>query len=312
MKRFIYFLSIVFILTACFPADKVKPVNEEVHSQLSIHATPTAVLLETNVWQIPSSGLNIPTPVPIESLYKKVTESEHFVYYQDQGYQPVDLNYWMDQAEKVYGYVSQRLNIEAEEKIGLVFQEPDTSSCPSRGMTAGNFIILYADQQTGEKQLLGILAHEIGHAILISTEKLSRPATRGLDEGMATWAAGDYWTNWNGYPSFDAMIREYLEKSTYIPIYQDLDLIAAYQEPLETKLHSQVDCLVIRDILYTEWAAFLDYLLQQYGMEKLEAIFQSGGAEMTETEVINYPPDFYGIFGLAINQLEAEWLAWIR
>jgi hypothetical protein len=68
------------------------------------------------------------------------------------------------------------------------------------------------------------------------------------------------------------------------------------------------DCLVLRDTIYTEWASFLDYLIQKYGWEKLPALFESPDYERRRREIIMKPPDFQAVYGSSLNQLEAAWL----
>ncbi len=93
------------------------------------------------------------------------------------------------------------------------------------------------------------------------------------------------------------------------------------------------DCLAERDRRYISWAAFLDFLIERYGMEKLlellgpvqppeqvptpppiltipphpsgtPTIFAEPAVEVS----IIQPPDYEGVYGLALNQLEDAWL----
>jgi hypothetical protein len=161
------------------------------------------------------------------------------------------------------------------------------------------------------------LAHELGHAVRNMAAKDRLPKNIALEEGMATWAAGTYWTDWQGNPSFQEMVKDYLRRSVYIPLYQSTDLAGTQTsgQPLSSARpnpNDQIVCLTRRDILYTEWAGFIDFLIQQYGLEKITALFQSGRAETIKSETIIYPPDYAGTYGLALNQLEAKWLDWIQ
>jgi len=119
---------------------------------------------------------------------------------------------------------------------------------------------------------------------------------------MATWAAGRYWPAWKR-ASFNALVRSYLDEVTYLPLYENLDLSLAY---------AGANCIEKRDILYSEWAAFIDFLLTTYGVDQLGVLFRSSPPEETEIDgeevVISRPPDFEGVYGSALNQLEAAWL----
>lgn len=68
-------------------------------------------------------------------------------------------------------------------------------------------------------------------------------------------------------------------------------------------------CITRRETLYIEWASFLDYLMKEYGVEKLEELIETTPeAERTEEEHVVKPADFEGVYGRSLNQLEAAWL----
>jgi hypothetical protein len=60
-----------------------------------------------------------------------------------------------------------------------------------------------------------------------------------------------------------------------------------------------------RDILYTEWAAFIDHLVDEYGRDKLYELIQTGAPLSDPT---SGTPDFVSIYGRTLPQLEAAWL----
>ena len=167
-------------------------------------------------------------------------------------------------------------------------------------------ITIFADKHTSHAQVLGVLAHEVGHVLQeVGTErhwgvfsalplmKDRLPGRRGV-----TGKRG------KKFPSFDASVRSYLDASTYLPLYANYDLSLAY---------SGENCIEKRDILYTEWASFIDFLLTTYGTDQLEALFHSSPPEETEIDgervVVWTPADFEGVYGSELNQLEAEWLS---
>lgn len=245
-----------------------------------------------------------------EQLYGKlVADTDHFLIRAGGGYFPVDLEQFARDAEEVYDYVSARLEVTTNMKTVVLFQRPDTSPCPSRGLTMPPsefeaMIVIYADQSTSHTQIMGVLAHELGHVLsLRNSEQRWMPAETGHSEGLATWGAEKYWHAWQGSQSFDASVRSYLEQSKYLPLREHYDLEPAY---------SRGDCLERRDILYTEWASFIDFLLSEYGYERLEALFRSLKSEEVETDegrmLYVTPADYPGVYGLELNQLEAQWL----
>jgi len=68
------------------------------------------------------------------------------------------------------------------------------------------------------------------------------------------------------------------------------------------------DCLERRDKIYTEWSVFLGYLIETYGWEKAYRLFQAPEPLRQGALEIQFPPDYEGIYGHSLNQLEYEWL----
>lgn len=237
---------------------------------------------------------------------KIIGESDHFIYYELGDFFPVDLTEWQGQFENVYAYVSDRLNLEAQVKIKLAFDKPDISPCPGRAFAGNSAIIILADEHTDPEQILGVLAHEIGHALTFPALENQLQNYLYFEEGYATWAAGDYWTYWHGFSSIDEMVQSYQSQSSYVPLSQATDFT-----DVEPGFSAGSDCLVRRDILYTEWAGFIGYLIQTAGTQKLYMLFNSGGTDKTENPKIEMSPDYEGVYGLTLNQLEADWLATI-
>lgn len=102
ISRSFSLLSIIgmFMLTSC--GVTTGPVKElPTISQPSVKATPTAFPLGIQVIPQPQQTPNLlmpelPTSAPIESYFIKIGESDHFRYYQDHGYQPVEEKAWSE------------------------------------------------------------------------------------------------------------------------------------------------------------------------------------------------------------------------
>jgi hypothetical protein len=244
------------------------------------------------------------SPQDLMADRKIVGESDHFIYYALGEFFPVDLIEWQAQFENVYDYVSGRVGLEAQEKIRLTFDKPDVRPCPGRALSSDSEIIILADEHTDAKQILGGLAHEIGHALTLPALENQLQNYLYFEEGYATWAAGDYWMDWHGFSSLNEMVQSYQSQSSYVPLSLATDFT-----DVEPGSSADPDCLVRRDILYTEWAGFIDYLLQMGGTQKLYMLFNSGGTDKTENPKIEMSPDYEGVYGLTLNQLEDDWLA---
>ena len=246
-----------------------------------------------------------------------VAGTDHFLIHASEGYFPVDVpEQFAHDAEEVYDYVSARLEVTSDEKTIILFEGPDSNVCPVRGLAivsppsdpyAGDYppeIVIYADENTSHKQIMGVLAHELGHVLTLrNSEQRWIPHETGHQEGLATWAAGRYWHAWQGTTSFSDSVRSYIEQSKYLSLREHYDFEPAY---------SRENCIEKRNILYTEWASFIEFLLTEYGYERLETLFRSPKSEEVEADEGRMfyvtPADYQSVYGLELNQLEAQWL----
>jgi hypothetical protein len=278
---------------------------------LSFAATPTPQPLRTLAKESPSYFRTVlrqifrrrgPSVDPFEILNgQRQAEGEYLDLYTVNGYLPVDVKWWQKESKQVYEYVARRLDATAAQKAIVAFVPPKLGNCAPRGTTYHEqqpVIVIFADQSTSKQQIVAVLAHEIGHVLIHQKyEKLSDTA---LNEGMATWAAADYWKAWKG-ADFDSVVRSFIKDKTYLPLFQNYYLEKAYDE-------DSPDCITHRDILMSEMASFLEYLIQKDGTEKLSALFDMPQPEVTGARGIFYPPRFKMVYGLEFNQLEYGWL----
>ncbi len=228
-------------------------------------------------------------------------ENEYLYLYSENGYLPVDVQWWQKESEQVYVYVGKRLNATGNEKVIVAFAPPNSGNCAPRGITFHEqrpTIVVFADQNTSKEQILSVLAHELGHVFI--HQKYKNLSDVALNEGMATWAAGNYWKDWKGF-DFNSGVTAFVKDKTYLPLSQNFNMGKAYND-------NSPDCIINRDLLLTELASFLDYLIQNYGSEKLSALFDIPQSELMNNQRIVYPPNFKDVYGLEFNQLEYEWL----
>jgi hypothetical protein len=308
IKASFYILLGICMMAASCSSESPATVQTSVTVPL---VTPTPDPLPTMTMKQPSTfarifnqifGKKSPIPTPIEVMAEsqKVAENEHFEFYSESDALPVDLAWWEQQADQVYAYVGGRINFSPGTKIRVVFLPPQTGNCAPRGLTYHEdkpMVLIFANQQTSQEQILAVFAHELGHAFL--HQKFVGSGDVALNEGMTTWAAGDYWRAWQG-ASFDDSVRAFLENGTYMSLFQNYDLALAYQDT--------PGCLERRDTLLTETASFLDYLIRTYGFENIGVLFNIPEPEQIRTQLVIYPPDYRGVYGYEFNQLEAAWL----
>ena len=242
--------------------------------------------------------------------HELLAETDHFIFYAQDGYFPVDLQRWKVLAEEIYAYVSERLGAESPVKISVAFLPAQKETCPIRGLASSDdppVILLFADPDVSETYLLGVLSHEVGHAIPAQGFQDGLPNDISLTEGLASWASGKYWNAWMGAPGIHHLIRKYIDSGKYLPLAENADLPGIY--PWQEGAGK--DCLARRDQIYSQWASFIDFLLQRYGWERLHQLFESGSVEEKDGQKIKIPSDYHGVLGKSLEQLELEWLEFV-
>jgi len=286
--------------------------NTPISSDISFSTTPTPFPLPALVSDSPSylttiidqvfgKKEQIIDPSSIAENSERQAENEYLDLYSENGYIPINVQWWQKESKQVYEYVNKRLGATISEKVIVIFVPPQSRNCAPRGTTFHEqqpVIMIFANKDTREEQILAVLAHELGHVFIHQKYKDLSDVT--LNEGIATWAAGDYWKDWKG-ADFNSDVRAFINNGTYLPLYQNYYLEKAYDE-------SSSDCIIYRDILLTEIASFLDFLIQDYGTESLFSLFETKQPELVDGQRVVYPPDFKDVFGLEFNQLEYEWL----
>lgn len=215
--------------------------------------------------QTPQNVAGVQQPSPVKIL----RETPHSSIYAEKGFLPVDVDWVQAEAETIYSYVAERMGVRIDERFDIVFHKPDTAVCPVRGRVHWNLpvaqVIVFADEQTGRAQVLGVLAHEVGH--LMHGRALKAGTRFGhLDEGLATWAAGKYWEAWQK-ASFAEMMNAFKRNGRYVPLTDYFREEAPAQFPSKDG-----SCLAERDLRYTSWGAFLGFLIDTHGMDKLRQL----------------------------------------
>jgi hypothetical protein len=219
--------------------------------------------------------------------------------------------------EEVFDAVMERVGVSLAHPIMVVFRPPSSVPCASRGATMtpapGSdddflpLIFIFADANTDREQISAVWAHELGHALQYSALEGGRSLGSMFLEGFATWAAGPYWLEWQGADSFESLIASYIAAGSYVPLRENdgfLDTISA-----EAAQRLGDACLAQRDIIYSEWAAFIDYLVEQHGKERLYSLFKTPPLVRDDDQARYLLPNFPAVYGSSLERLEAAWLA---
>lgn len=311
-SKTILYAIIVFLLASSMIALFLNRNDTfEFISPIALSNTPTPYPLPTQVYDSQPYFITVIgqvfrkkeqlNPPQIADDGQRQAENEYLELYTENDYLPIDVQWWQKESTQVYEYVSKRLDMTVSEKVVVIFTPPNSGNCAPRGTTFHEqqpTIVIFADKDTSKEQILAVLAHELGHVFI--HQKYENLSDVALNEGMATWAAGDYWKGWKGV-DFNSGVVGFVNDKTYLPLFQNFDMSKAYDD-------NSPDCIIHRDVLLTEMASFLDYLIQNYGLEKLATLFDVRQPELTNNQRIIYPPNFKDVYGLEFNQLEYEWL----
>jgi hypothetical protein len=258
-----------------------------------------------------------------------VRQTPHFQIYVEKGFTPVDLDWLAAEAEVIHTYLSGRMGASVDERFALTFRPPDTRTCPIRGFASWGSspvaqAIVFADEKTNRSQVVAILAHEIAHLFHGRALKMLS-INQDLTEGLATWGAGKYWEAW-ARASLEDTVRSFKSDGRYRPLGTYFLV-----EPAARPLLEGENCLKDRDLRYGSWAAFIDFLISRYGMDKLRQLFgpieregqvlfatpqvpltnplriEGFGLAPSLTVVTPPPPPFQDVYGLSLEELEKTW-----
>jgi len=132
-------------------------------------------------------------------------------------------------------------------------------------------------------------AHEVCHAMLPA-----QPPNNMLSEGLAVYLA-DNLDGFSGQVDFRAAAAKLLGEGKLL----SLDQLAAR----DTRALSP-SFEYVTEVVYTQAAAFVMYLIEQRGIEKFRQLFN-------EANIATFPAVFSRLYGQGLEQAEEEWRQWL-
>ena len=132
-----------------------------------------------------------------------------------------------------------------------------------------------------------VAMHELGHHLEAQRygEAAQRRADTILHEGLATWIASIRWLDQCGATSWRQRGRQL--RDTGIP----LRLLTAERSGADTA--------------YELWASFVDFLIQRYGWERFDVLYQSGRGRAPGSS------NYQRVLGKPLDALADEWRDWV-
>ncbi len=188
---------------------------------------------------------------------------------------------------RAYAYASARFGgtLNAPVTVAIV----QDSGCALSG-------IAYTDVRTLQVQTcnsvasgraIAILAHEYIHQLQhdrYGSRHLS--ADLILSEGMATWAAGEYWLG--DHADFRSYVRAQRDGGVFYPL----------------ATHYAGRSIGEMNALYYQWASFVEFLMSVYGREMFDQVYITGAGDPGSAA-------YASVYGKDLTTLEQEWIAWL-
>ncbi|HWQ11785.1 MAG TPA: hypothetical protein VNL77_03240 [Roseiflexaceae bacterium] len=180
-------------------------------------------------------------------------------------------------------------------RVAVRFEPPQRGPCALRGVTysAERTIRLFYAPDADPERVLAVLAHELFHQQQRDYygERAHRRADTILLEGMATWGTRAYFRGPDGEPGYRRRVRE--------------ALAVGQLQPLTTSLER--DCrTTTRNVLYDQWASFVEFLITTGGRERFDALYRDSRGRPAGSA------NYRGVYGKTLAQLEADWVAWLK
>ncbi|MBO9326962.1 MAG: hypothetical protein J7463_16860 [Roseiflexus sp.] len=191
-------------------------------------------------------------------------------------------------ARRAYAYVAARFGSELMSPLTVAFIQDAGCALSGIAYTDIRRVQVFTCNAIGRERAIAILAHEYVHQLQqdrYGSRHLS--ADLILSEGMATWGAGIYWLG--EYPDFRRYVRAQRTNGISYPL----------------ATHYAGRGVAVMNALYYQWASFVEFLIDQYGRERLDAVYVTGAGTPGSA-------DYRAVYGKDLATLEQEWIAWLE
>lgn len=146
------------------------------------------------------------------------------------------------------------------------------------------------------------IVHEMTHTILGYGENFG--STRGFftQEGFATYMENEYGKSIGFYRDFSPhkIMRFFIDKNINIPLYKLID--TGYDDTFFRPVFNDPSDFALRLMSYAHAGSFTTYLIDTYGLEKFEQVYNKADLDRKFVEV----------YGETNEELEKDWLSFIK
>ncbi|MGB9752163.1 hypothetical protein [Roseiflexus castenholzii] len=192
-----------------------------------------------------------------------------------------------EESRRACEYVAARFGGSLAAPLTVAFVQDAGCSLSGIAFTDIRKVQVHTCNSINRDRAIAILAHEYTHQLQQDRYGLRHlSADLMLSEGLATWAAGKYWLG--GRPDF----RSYVQMQRANGIFY----------PLATPYAGRG--VAVMNALYYQWASFVEFLIDQYRRERLDALYVTGSSAPGSA-------DYQAIYGKDLITLEQEWIVWL-
>jgi len=219
-----------------------------------------------------------------------VARSDHLVLYTSTGsYAGDQVGELAPEIEAALAYVEERTAIRLARTINIMFDRR-TAACglDAVAYTHVRTLVVYVCPDTRGQRVVNVLAHELVHQL--AHDHFGAPHLQAdllLSEGLATWGAGRYWLD--GATDFRAFVA-----ANY----------RGHLLPLDTAPHGD-DSAARLNQLYYQWAAFVEWIMAEYGLDTFERLYAAGAGRAPGSA------PYEAVLGLSLAEATTHWLHWI-
>ncbi|MFQ3633905.1 hypothetical protein [Roseiflexus sp.] len=192
-----------------------------------------------------------------------------------------------EESRRAYEYVAARFGSSLATPLSVAFVLEPGCALSGVAYTDIRSVQVFTCNGIARERAVAILAHEYVHQLQhdrYGPRHLS--ADLILSEGLATWGAGRYWLG--GHSDFRSYVRVQQAKGVFYPL----------------AIHYSGRGTAVMNALYYQWASFVEFLIDQYGRERLDALYVTGNGAPGSA-------DYRSIYGKDLAALEQEWVEWL-
>ncbi len=222
---------------------------------------------------------------------QRVAQTERLdIYVGGSTFSPEQVSALAPQLELLLRDNERRLGTTLSYRVSLAFYR--TAIAPGRGTRGiaytdrGQASVYYRPDEDIQRAAT-VAAHELAHHLQAQRygEMVQRRSDIVLLEGMATWVVGERWLGLSGAPSWKARARQIGDAGVPLRL-------------LDAQRYGTNNA-------YELWASFVDFLVDRYGWEQVDALYRSGRGRAAGSS------DYQGVVGRSFEELSTDWRAWL-